>query len=58
MTNTETGIRSYGPGKFDTILDAYVYDVSLNGADDECGESDSFGWFGMMKNGQTIFKDS
>lgn len=57
MTDIETGIRSYGPGKFDTILDSYVYDVSLEGADDECGESDSFGWFGLMRNGRTIFKD-
>jgi hypothetical protein len=27
------GIRRYGPGKFNTILDSYVYDLSLDGAD-------------------------
>ncbi|MGH9389852.1 MAG: hypothetical protein ACRD1Z_09565 [Vicinamibacteria bacterium] len=27
------GIRRYGPGKFDTILDSYVYILSLDGAD-------------------------
>jgi hypothetical protein len=52
-------IRPYGPGKFSTILDSYVYDVSLNGmTDDECGSVDENGeWFGLMKNGLSIFKD-
>ncbi|MGI0150057.1 MAG: hypothetical protein ACREDF_11080 [Thermoplasmata archaeon] len=27
------GIRRYGPGKFDTILDSYVFSLSLDGAD-------------------------
>lgn len=41
MTEQKTdGIRPYGPGKFDTILDAYVYSVSCDGGcDDECGDS-------------------
>ncbi len=56
MTNE---IRSYGPGKFNTILDAYVYSVSLDGGcDEECGSVDEYGaWFGLMKNGRTIFRD-
>jgi hypothetical protein len=52
-------IRPYGPGKFNTILDSYVYSVSLDGGCDEeegsiseCGE-----WFGIMRNGRTIFRD-
>lgn len=50
-----TNIRSYGPGKFSTILDAYVYDVSLDGGcDEELGSVDESGWYGLMRNG---FKD-
>jgi len=56
MTNI---IRPYGPGKFSTILDSYVYSVSLDGGCDEeegnvseCGE-----WYGIMRNGRTIFRD-
>jgi hypothetical protein len=52
-------IRPYGPGKFDTVLDSYVYSVSLDGGCDEeegsvseCGE-----WYGIMRNGRTIFRD-
>ena len=52
-------IRPYGPGKFSTILDSYVYSVSLDGGCDEeegsvseCGE-----WYGIMRNGRTIFRD-
>ena len=45
----ETGFRPYGPGKFDTMLDAAVYDASLNGLDEEMGEADGFGWYGLMR---------
>ena len=51
-------IRPYGPGKFNTILDAYVYQVSLDGGcDAECGDANATGWYGMMRNGRTIFRD-
>src|SRR5438128_6733812 len=51
-------IRPYGPGKFNTILDSYVYQVSLEGGcDDEIGSVDEGGWFGLMRNGHTIFRD-
>ena len=51
-------IRSYGPGKFDTILDSYVYAVSLDGGcDAECGGVQSGGWHGMMRHGHSIFRD-
>ncbi len=54
----EDKIRPYGPGKFNTILDSYVYQVSLDGGcDDEIGSVDEGGWFGMMRNGRTIFRD-
>jgi hypothetical protein len=42
--STQQGIRPYGPGKFDTMLDAYVYDVSLDGGcDDEVGSVEENG---------------
>lgn len=52
MTN-QTGIRSYGPGKFDTILDSMVYDSSLDGCDEELGDSETFGWYGLIR-GQVV----
>ena len=53
------GIRPYGPGKFNTILDSYVYSVSLDGgADEEEGSVQDTGvWYGIMRNGRTIFRD-
>lgn len=61
MTNTDrgTGIRPYGPGKFNTILDAYVWNVSVDGGtDEECGDVSEVGrWAGLMRNGSTIFRD-
>ena len=55
---TTNEIRPYGPGKFDTILDAYVYDVSLDGGcDEELGESDSFGWYGLMRADKSFAGD-
>lgn len=49
-------IRPYGPGKFSTILDQYVYSVSLDGGcDEECNVADI--WYGLMRHGHTIFRD-
>ena len=54
----EDKIRPYGPGKFNTILDSYVYQVSLDGGcDDEIADAETSAWFGMMRNGHTIFRD-
>lgn len=53
-----TDIRPYGPGKFSTILDSYVYSVSLDGGcDEEESLGDGNGWYGIMRNGRTIFRD-
>src|SRR5579872_2906776 len=42
----ETGIRSYGPGKFYTILDSYAYEL---GPDREAGDSsEGAGWYGLL----------
>jgi hypothetical protein len=45
-------IRSYGPGKFDTIVDSYVYEISLDGTDEELGESGGFGYYCTVKLGE------
>jgi len=41
-------IRSYGPGKFSTIIDSYAYEVSLDGADEELGYPEGGGWYGLI----------
>jgi len=58
-TPKPTGIRPYGPGKFSTVLDSYVYSVSLDGGcDEESGDVSECGeWYGVMRNGGTIFRD-
>ena len=48
------GIRSYGLGKFASILDSYVWEVSMDGADEEVGDVDSGGWYGLMRDGASI----
>jgi len=44
-----TGIRSYGPGKFDTIIDSYAFDVASEfGVDNEESYPEGGGWYGYM----------
>jgi len=44
------GIRGYGPGKFYTILDGYVYTSTLDGGpDDEVSYPEGEGWYGLVK---------
>lgn len=43
-------IRPYGPGKFDTILDSFVYHYSLDGCDEEAGSVLENGmWYGLIQ---------
>jgi hypothetical protein len=36
-------------GKFDNDMDAYIYGLSLDGCDEECGDSvDGTGWYGLV----------
>jgi len=49
----ETGIRSYGPGKFDTILDSYAYGVTLEGADEEAALGEGNGWYRLLQPDKT-----
>ena len=45
----EDGIRSYGPGKFYTILDGYVHEVTMDGgADEEASYGEGNGWYGLV----------
>ena len=55
MTDTRNPIlRKYGPGKFDTILDEQVYQLSLDGVDDETGSVQEYGWYGKLDGPLTI----
>jgi hypothetical protein len=50
MMARETGIRSYGPGKFHNIIDEYVYEACLNqGTPDEEISHEGFGWYALMR---------
>lgn len=40
------GLRGYGPGKFDTMLDSFLYTLD---PDDEIGDSQELGWFGIYR---------
>lgn len=41
-------IRPYGPGKFNTILDAAVFNLSQCGTDEELAD-EGFGWAGLLR---------
>jgi hypothetical protein len=44
------GWRSYGPGKFDSLVDSFLYAATLDGgADEEAGESETTGWNGLLE---------
>jgi hypothetical protein len=43
------GIRSYGPGKYSTIIDSYVHGATIDfGADHEESYPEGGGWYGFM----------
>ena len=46
----EKGIRSYGPGKFATVLDSYAYELTLDGGADEeeSYPQEGSGWYGLV----------
>lgn len=44
------GIRPYGPGKFNTIIDSYVSAVSLDGGfDEEAHLEEGGGFYGLVR---------
>jgi len=44
--NPETGWRSYGMGKFDSMVDSFLH--ADGNVDEETGESDGPGWYGLL----------
>ena len=42
-------LTQYGPGKFSFLVDALAYDASMDGCDEQCGESDTTGWYGILR---------
>ena len=42
------GIRSYGPGKFSTIIDSYAFEAGTNGIDEEESYPNGGGWYGLL----------
>jgi CO dehydrogenase/acetyl-CoA synthase beta subunit len=43
------GIRSYGPGKFYTLLDSFAFEMTLNGGvDEEASYGEGGGWYGLV----------
>lgn len=44
--------RSYGPGKFDTIVDGYVHAISLDGGGNECGDVETTNHFCTVRLGR------
>ena len=47
-TEEDKGIRSYGPGKFYTILDSYAFEIISDGVDEEAGYGEGGGWYGLV----------
>jgi hypothetical protein len=41
------GWRSYGPGKFDSMVDSFIFQAGLDGLDEETGDVQGPGWFGL-----------
>lgn len=49
-TRKATGIRSYGPGKFSTLLDSYAHEMTLDGGiDEEVSIENGGGWYGLLR---------
>jgi hypothetical protein len=47
--NPDEGWRSYGPGKFDSMVDSFLYDAVMDGwGDEETGDSETVGHFDLM----------
>jgi hypothetical protein len=50
-------IRSDGPGKFDTVIDAYVHSLSLDGSDEECGDVETTNHYCSVRLGREGTRD-
>jgi hypothetical protein len=47
-SSVDQTIRPYGPGKFEAVMDAAVWDMALDGCDAECGDSGIGIWYGRL----------
>ena len=43
------GIRPYGPGKFNTLIDSYAYALTGDGVDEEASLGEGNGWYGLIR---------
>lgn len=50
-------IRSYGPGKHNTILDSYIYELTMDGGCEEMGSVDELNHFALVHLGRDGLKD-
>lgn len=50
-------IRPYGPGKFDTILDMHLWEMSLDGADEETGDSSMGVYYCLLRGPFSVTTD-
>lgn len=49
-------IRSYGPGKYDSIIDGYVHGLSLDSGDG-LGDVEHFGYYSAVDLGRSVLHD-
>jgi hypothetical protein len=49
MADTGRGIRGYGPGKFNSLLDSWAHTTALDGVDEEVSIDDGGGWYGLIR---------
>jgi len=51
-------IRPYGSGKYNTILDSFIHVASrtIDGADDELGDTETFDYYSKVKNDADFIK--
>lgn len=53
----QRGIRRYGPGKFDNIIDGYVYELSMDGSwGEQAGDSGTSGFYASVRLGRNGLK--
>lgn len=49
-------IRRHGPGKFNTIIDGYVYELTLDGSGESLGDAETFNHYDAVTLGKEGLK--
>ena len=58
LAHVKGGLRPYGPGKFNLVLDSVIYGLSLEGwVAEEVGSADEGGWYGYVLLGKDAVDD-